>query len=134
MMYLHNFWASAHGLLHALMVGWHGFLFSKGRADRPHSVSVVLHDLSELTDVVHTVPPIHKFHVGIVNVPTSIFILGTVRSGNADFSSVWDIEKLVVPRVDKADTLLGLCHVLVKPFLFIAVHIEIVIPLVWVAL
>jgi len=65
--------------------------------------------------------------MGLVNVSADVFVLFAVRSSDTDSTSVRDAEKLAIPGVDEADTLLGIGHVLVEPVLVVAVDIEVVI-------
>ncbi len=94
------------------------------------AMPVPFHTLGKLADVIEVAA-----HLGMVfvNETAAFFRLFSPIISDNDFPAVWDAELLFIMWVDKADSLLCFCHMLIKPFFHIAVAVKIVVALCRVA-
>ena len=87
-------------------------------------VSIPFHQLGKLADMVEVIA---DFRMVLVNEATGAFLLFSPSIADNDFAAVWDTEQFFIVRVDKSDALLGSADMPVKPFLHIAVTVEVII-------
>ena len=102
-------------------------LLRKLCANRLIGVSVLLHPLGKLANVVKVVANLNVVVVDISASSHLVFVPGKV---DLDFAAIGDAEQFLIVAVNEPDTLCRVLHVPIEPVLDIAVAVKVVFALV----